>query len=320
MIDDNTTREAALLKRATEHNITPMAAAMAAAQAKLAKVNPDLVPPKRKDPPFDPLHYYTEVLQEPELQCRLLTNAVWALDTAIVGACKSMYFEIRKENPQCNGNLGALIDAYHGTYSSEGYWGEGSAHELVKLLAMQPAWHDAAFRYAHMTGWLTFKPKSIDELVLAIKPMTIKGNEETNMRAMAKMTAARTMHLEERYRLTEEQVFKASKDAVIAANKEDAEFQRGLAPAIQVFMDEARTHLYRQQLVDNTTIDFTDLPLRTRMSIANKLAKGIPRALNDVRRIESVTFNMCMAESMAAQQTVDQALAAMVDEMEAGRT
>ena len=272
---------------------------------------------RRRELAFDPVAYFEEIVQETELRKPVLTSAAWALDSEIVNVGRNLYFQIREENPECK-DIGSLLDAFAGTYSEEGYWGDGHARLLVQLVYIQRFWHDSATRAAMAAGWLEYQPKSIDELVLATKPMPIKANAVTNIEVLADYASRATNG-----KISKEELKAMTLKGMEDRNRERAEFSRSLAPAIRVFVDQAIK--FAPAAPDNyddhaPAIEFTDLPEQTRISILSKIKSANIRARTDLAmRLDPVQFLLVMAESVNADTIITGAIDRLTREVDRQR-
>ena len=300
------------------HTQTAVAAALTAAglanPAVLSNTEASL---RLRELRFDPIAYFEEIVTETELRKPALTSAAWALDTEIVNVGRDLYFQIREENPECK-DIGSLIDAFKGTYSNESYWGEGPTKLLTQLVYIQDAWYASATRAAMATGWLDYAPKSIDELILGTKPMPIKASAVTNLTALADYAARSTGG-----KITKEEMLDVTLKGVATKNEQRAEFARSLAPAIRVFIEQARH--FAPALPDNyddhaPAIEFTDLPEQTRLSILSKIKMANVRARSDLAmRLDPVQFLLVMAESVNADTIMAGAIDRLTREVERQR-
>lgn len=272
---------------------------------------------RRRELAFDPIAYFEEIVQEPELRKPVLTSAAWALDTEIVNVGRNLYFQIREENPECK-DLGSLLDAFNGTYSEEGYWGDGHARLMVQLVYIQQFWHASAACAAMATGWLEYQPKSIDDLILSTKAMPIKANAVANIETLADYASRATNG-----KISKEELKAMTLKGMKERNDERAEFSRSLAPAIRAFVDQARK--FMPEAPDNyddhaPAIEFTDLPEQTRISILSKIKGSNIRARTDLAmRLDPVQFMLVMAESVNADTIMTGAIDRLTREVERQR-
>ena len=244
---------------------------------------------------FDPLVFFED--SHVVIRKETMTSAAWALDSEIIQAARSLYFQIYNEQkvayPGERVTLDHVIDGFYASVEIEGFWGEGLAHKLLKLVSMQPSWHSAAYNAARASGWMTFEVKSIDELVLASKAQELNGNAVTNIKNLAPVIAKMTggkVKAEDIEAQTIRSLNEKAQDA--------AEFSRGLLPVIRAFVEAATEY------VDEHGVEygFEDLDPKTRLGILAKLRPSIMRPTSDPRVIKGDTteFMMIVGEAFAA--------------------
>lgn len=257
----------------------------------IEQIAPQIVTTTR-DAFFDPLEYLSEHVTEDNLAQKLLATGVWAIDSQIVNAATAMFFDVRSENPEVK-DITQLCDVFKGTYDLEGYWGQGNARKLVNLLALQPAWHEAAIAKAMATGWLTYQPRSIDELVANQRPMPIRAETIENLKVNAAFIVEGT----------DESAEEAHKKLIaqkLARAERMANDRRALLPAVRCFVAEARIAIVHL----NQAPTFSDLPTAARLTVMTTLKTGIGNALSDLAdRTDTNTYTMCMREATQISAT-----------------
>lgn len=255
-------------------------------------INPEALHPAiERSATFDPAEYIEAVLDQPRLKFELMSTITWGLDNQIIAAASAMYYDIRRENPDMRGEdeMTMLIDAFHGTYSNEGYWGEGTASKLAKLVSIQPQWQDLARRFAIIAGYDNLQIKSIDELLLTAKVSEIKPDTMTNMKANAEIVARETgMTIEE-----------ALAD-LVAQSKAEAQHwidqKRKLIPAIRAIVYAARKHI-------SPSVTFDALPTMSRLQIVRLLMQRTPAIRTRLGKfVSTADYPQVLSEAVNAQK------------------
>ena len=263
---------------------------------------------------FDPLIFFED--SHVALRKEVLTSAAWAVDSEIVQAAKALYFQIYNEqklaHPGEKVTLDLVVDGFSASCEIEGFWGEGLALKLIKLVSMQRAYHDAAYSAANSAGWITFQVKSIDELVLASKPMQLSANELANIKATAPLVARMTNN-----KMTPEQIEKNTIKILEEKAAEAAEFGRSLLPAVKAIVHEA---LYVVSELDHD-YSFTDLDAKTRVGILAKLRPSVTRPMSDriLLRGNTVEFMLISGECFNASEYLSEVLDMIAREIEQQR-
>lgn len=240
---------------------------------------------------FDLSVFIEDELHDVGFKQRLMATAVWSLDTQLVNAAARLYYQLRDETPDAK-TIGEVIDAFVGTYSEESYWGDGYAKLIVNLLTLQPQWHDSATRYAISTGYDSYAPKTIDQLMLPdIKGKELVGSKQrANIEVMATFASLET-------KADREQLLADLLQQAATRTQQLDEQRRKLAPAVNAIIDQARRFVPHDDIGD-----FVALPTLTRMSIMRTVAGQIDRAAADLsKRLETQQYMYVMIDAYKAR-------------------
>lgn len=263
---------------------------------------------------FDPLTFVQTACEEDKFVAGMLSNLDWAVSNRVIRVATGLAYDVIRENPGTANDIGALIDAFHGTLSHEGYWGEGSAYELVKLCRYLPDVQDAAYKAAARTGYLNYTSKSIDDLILKQKPMPMSVDEARMIEIEAEFISKRVKGKLSSIAIRDELLAKRAEDA-----KNYIKRQIELLPAINVIVTEAESYL---KIHDEINAGFPNLDLTSRMYLANAQYGAIDRTRDQMRKRRDTTnteYMMALVDSVTAEETLKLVIQRLADEFDRTR-
>jgi hypothetical protein len=239
-----------------------------AAALKLAKEQPKFL---------DPQDFVDTFVSDLKLRARVRSSLAWTVDSACINAARNIFYRIR-EFQMSNGtdfdklsdyvSLVADMKANEDWRDSLGYErNTGDFQQLAMLLNIRHYWHDLAAKAATSAG-VSYKPKTLDELLLAEKAREMNVATRTNFETAAKFATRKSPD-------NFEKVLAAMHAGFKAQSQNRAETNKLTEPAV-------RNIFSLVEAIDDREVGFYELPVRNQLSVMRALVSATQRAMNDL--------------------------------------